>query len=58
MTHDDHPPQAILDEIAAKVDMAKLEAALMEEGIKKFADPQKALLSLIAKKRTALVGAK
>ena len=26
----------------------------MEEGIKKFADPQKALLALIAEKRTAL----
>jgi transaldolase len=40
------------------VDIAKLEAVLMEEGIKKFADPQKALLKLIAEKRVALVGAK
>lgn len=52
------PPQEVLDEIAAKVDMAKLEAVLMEEGIKKFADPQKALLKLIAQKRAALVGTK
>ena len=31
--------------------MQKLEMALMTEGIAKFADPQKALLALIAKKR-------
>lgn len=54
---DQLPPKAILDEIAQKVDMAKLEAVLMEEGIKKFADPQKALLKLIVEKRKAL-GAK
>jgi transaldolase len=54
---DQLPPKAILDEIAQKVDMAKLEAVLMEEGIKKFADPQKALLKLIGDKRKAL-GAK
>ncbi len=52
------PPKEVLDEIAAKVDVAKLEAVLMDEGIKKFADPQKALLKLIAEKRAALVGAK
>jgi transaldolase len=52
------PPKAVLDEIAAKVDVPKMEAVLMEEGIKKFADPQKVLLKLIAQKRTALVGAK
>src|SRR5688572_12747764 len=52
------PPQAVLDEIAAKVDIAKLEAVLMEEGVKKFADPQKALLKVIAEKRAALVGSK
>ncbi|HEY2415146.1 MAG TPA: transaldolase family protein [Pirellulaceae bacterium] len=52
------PPQAVLDEIAAKVDVAKMESALMDEGIKKFADPQKALLKLIGEKRRSLVGAK
>jgi transaldolase len=52
------PSQEVLDEIAAKVDEAKMEAVLMEEGVKKFADPQKALLKLIAEKRRALVGAK
>jgi transaldolase len=48
------PPPEVLAEIDAKVDMAKLEATLMEEGLKKFADPQKALLKLIAAKRAAL----
>src|SRR5207244_1239547 len=51
------PDKAILDEIAAKVDVAKMEKVLMEEGVKKFADPQKALLKLIGEKRAALVGA-
>jgi transaldolase len=51
---DEMPPQAVLDEIDAKVDMRKLEETLMEEGLKKFADPQKALLKLIAGKRKAL----
>ena len=31
-----------------------MEDTLMSEGIKKFADPQKALLALIAEKRKAL----
>jgi transaldolase len=51
---DQLPPPEVLAEIDAKVDMAKLEATLMEEGLKKFADPQKALLALIATKRAAL----
>jgi len=55
---DQLPPKAVLDEIAAKVDVPKMEAVLMEEGIKKFADPQKVLLKVIAEKRAALVGAK
>jgi transaldolase len=57
---DQLPPPEVLAEIAAKVDMGKLEETLMEEGLKKFADPQKALLALIANKRAALepVGAR
>jgi hypothetical protein len=31
-----------------------MEAVLMEEGVKKFADPQKLLLATIAEKRKAL----
>ncbi len=51
------PPQAVLDEIDREVKVDHLEATLMSEGIKKFADPQKALLALIAQKRAALAGA-
>jgi len=48
------PPQPVLDEIHKKVDMAKLEKTLMEEGLAKFADPHKALIALIGRKREAL----
>ena len=53
---DKMPDASVLDEIDAKVDVAHLEATLMSEGIKKFADPQKALLALIAQKRKVLAG--
>ena len=43
-----------VDEIDRVVDLQKLEDVLMAEGIKKFADPQKALLALIANKRKEL----
>ncbi len=45
------PPPEVLEEIDRLVDMQKLEETLMEEGIKKFADPMKALLALIAQRR-------
>lgn len=48
------PARDVLAEIDREVDFAKLEAFLMEEGLKKFADPQKALLKLIAEKRQKL----
>jgi transaldolase len=51
---DELPSKAVLDDIDAKVDIKRLEETLMEEGLKKFADPQHALLGLIAKKRGAL----
>jgi len=51
---DELPPQAVLDEMDRVVDAKKLEETLMEEGLKKFADPQKALLALIGSKRAAL----
>jgi len=54
---DQLPPREVLDEIAQKVEITKLEAVLMDEGLKKFADPQKVLLKLISEKRKAL-GAK
>ena len=55
-TVDDMPPAEVLAEIAAKVDVKHLEQTLMEEGLRKFADPQKALLALIAAKRATLAG--
>ncbi|GIW80540.1 MAG: transaldolase [Gemmatales bacterium] len=48
------PPDDVLAEIDREVDMQKLEEVLMSEGLQKFADPQKALLKLIAEKRSAL----
>jgi transaldolase len=48
------PPAEVLQEIDQEVDFLKLENTLMEEGLQKFADPQKALLALIAEKRRAL----
>ncbi len=47
------PSAAILAEIDQKVDFAKLETVLMDEGLAKFADPFKSLLALIASKRAA-----
>src|SRR5258706_4703393 len=55
---DQMPPKAVVDEIHAKVDQKKLEDKLMEEGTAKFADPQHALLKLVAQKRASLAGAK
>jgi transaldolase len=51
---DQMPPAAVLTEIEREVDEAKMERTLMEEGTAKFADPQKALIALIAQKRAAL----
>jgi transaldolase len=52
------PDKAVLDEIDRLVSIEHLEQTLMSEGLKKFADPQKALLALIAKKRAELSVAK
>jgi transaldolase len=53
-TVDAFPPKAVLDEIDREVDFEKMEQFLMDEGLKKFADPQKALIRLIADKRSTL----
>lgn len=50
---DQMPLPSIVSEIDRKVDMVALELGLMDEGIKKFVEPQMALLALIAKKRTS-----
>ena len=55
---DQMPPDAVLKEIDQKVDPVKMERVLMEEGLKKFADPQHALLKLIGEKRSELAVAK
>jgi len=55
---DQMPAKEIVDEIANKVSQQKLEDKLMEEGTAKFADPQHALLKLVADKRAALAAAK
>jgi transaldolase len=51
---DELPPPAVVEEIDRLVDMEKLESTLMAEGIAKFANPQKALLALVAKRRAAV----
>jgi transaldolase len=50
---DQMPSPEIVAEIDRKVDMAALERGLMAEGIKKFVEPQRSLLRLIARKRAA-----
>lgn len=50
---DELPPTAVLEEIARVVNIEHLEKTLMDEGIQKFADPQKALLKLIKEKRSS-----
>lgn len=45
------PPDEVIEEIDRLVDNQKLEATLTSEGIEKFANPQKALLALVAEKR-------
>lgn len=51
---DKMPSAEILAEIDKEVDFVKMEEVLMTEGLSKFAEPQKALLALIASKRASL----
>ncbi|MDX1962497.1 MAG: transaldolase family protein [Pirellulales bacterium] len=48
------PSAAVLAELDAAINVPHLEETLMTEGIQKFADPQKSLLALIARKRQEL----
>lgn len=48
---DQLPSREVLDELDKLVDSGVLHAALMEEGIEKFATPQKKLLATIAQRR-------
>ena len=52
------PPAEVLSEIDREVNVEHLEDTLMSEGIQKFADPQKTLLALIGRKRSALAAAR
>jgi transaldolase len=51
---DQLPPRDVLAAIDRLVDMNKMEEVLMAEGVKKFADPQHALLKQIDAKRAEL----
>ena len=51
---DQLPPTEVQQEIDAKVDVAAMHSFLMEEGVDKFIQPQRALLELIAEKRKEL----
>ena len=51
------PPAEVLEQIDRVVDMQQLEKVLMDEGVRKFADPHKALIQLIAEKRSAMAAA-
>jgi transaldolase len=48
------PSEAILAELDRVIDIHKVESGLMEEGLAKFATPQKQLLATIASKRALL----
>ena len=48
------PGEEVLDDIDQKVNFEHLETTLMEEGLAKFADPQKKPIALIEEKRGAL----
>lgn len=51
---DQMPTASVLDEVDRKVDMMAMERRLIDEGTRKFADAQRAMLSLIAQRRAAL----
>ena len=54
---DQLPDAKILGEIYSGVDFDHLEATLMQEGIAKFADPQKSLLKLVGEKHASFAQA-
>ncbi|MEM1013799.1 MAG: transaldolase family protein [Planctomycetota bacterium] len=53
-TVDKLPDEAVLKELDEKVDLQAMEDFLMEEGIEKFAKPQKALLDAVKQQRAQL----
>jgi len=55
---DKMPAAEILAEIDREVNVEHMESTLMSEGVKKFSEPQKALLAQVARKRAALAAAR
>ena len=55
---DQLPPTEVVADIDQQVDFQHMEETLMSEGIAKFANPQLALLELIAEKRRSLAQAR
>jgi transaldolase len=53
-TVDQLPDDSVLKELDQKVDVEAMEGFLMEEGIEKFAKPQKKLLDTVKEKRDSL----
>lgn len=51
---DEMPEEKVLRELDEKVDQEELERVLMEEGVEKFASPQKELLKAVKEKRQSL----
>ena len=54
-TIDEPTDSAVLEEIDRELDFERLETVLMEEGLEKFAAPQRELLELVADRRTTHV---
>ena len=55
-TVDVMPTLEIQQQIDSKIDLQTMHDVLMKQGVDKFVKPQRALLSLIAKKRSELTG--
>jgi len=54
-TIDEPTDSAVLEEIDRELDFERIEMVLMEEGLEKFAAPQRELLELVADRRTVHV---
>ena len=53
---DQMPDASILDAIDRHIDATHLESILMEEGLAKFADPQKGLIATLGQRRAQMAG--
>src|SRR5690606_744936 len=48
------PPEEVLADIDARLNVQHMEDTLMSDGVQKFADPQKVLLGIVVERRQAL----